>query len=81
MFKRSITNIKKNDTDLEENIVDFGMAHEFADLTWFPGQGAVIYRMDDRVAADEIGGGVNDFIGFRSTLTAGLAIARSAGTL
>lgn len=79
MFKRSITNIKKDDTSLEEIIVDFGRAHEFADLTWFPGQRAFIYRIDDRVSVDEAGNGINDFIGFRSTSTAGLAIARSAG--
>ena len=81
MFKRSITNIKKNDTSLEEDIVHFGMSHEFADFTWFPAQRQVIYRMDDRVSLDEPGDAINDFIGFRSALTAGLAIARSTGAL
>eukprot|EP00253_Pinus_taeda_P000413 PITA_00413 len=81
MFKRSITNIKKDDTYLEESILDFGRAHQFADLTWFPGQRAVIYRIDDRVSVDEAGNGINDFIGFRSVPTAGLAIARSTEEL
>lgn len=81
MFKRSITNVKMNDAYLEENILDFALAHEFADLTWFPGQRAVIYRVDDRVSVNEGGDGTNDFFGFRSMFTAGLAIARSAEEL
>eukprot|EP01018_Ginkgo_biloba_P000295 Gb_06793 [translate_table: standard] len=81
MFKRSIRNIKKDDIDLEKNIVEFGMAHEFADLTWYPGQRKVIYSVDDRVSVNETGEGVNDFIGFRSTLTATLAIIRAAEEL
>ncbi|KAH9309829.1 hypothetical protein KI387_037740 [Taxus chinensis] len=81
MFKRSITNVKRDDLDLENNIIDFGMAHEFGDVTWYPEQRKVIYRVDDRVPLNQSGDGVNDFIGFRPTLTAGLAISRSSEEL
>lgn len=36
MFKRSITNMEKNDSDLEDRIVQFGVDHEFGDVTWYP---------------------------------------------
>ncbi|GLJ38522.1 hypothetical protein SUGI_0785090 [Cryptomeria japonica] len=81
MFKRSITNVKKDETDLEQSIVEFGRTHEFGDVTWYPGQRKVIYRIDGRVPVNQFGDGVNDFIGFRQTLTAGLAITRSAEEL
>lgn len=77
MFKRSITNMEKNDSDLENRILQFGMDHEFADVTWYPSQARVVYRMDDRVPLNSSGDGINDFIGFRSTLTAILSVVRS----
>jgi L-gulonolactone oxidase len=79
MFKRSITNMEKNDSDLENRIVQFGMDHEFADVTWYPSQARVVYRVDDRVPVNSSGDGVNDFIGFRSTSTAVLTALRRRG--
>ncbi|GLJ38529.1 hypothetical protein SUGI_0785160 [Cryptomeria japonica] len=78
MFKRSITNVKMGEQELEERIAEFARLHEFGDVTWYPGQRKVVYRIDDRVPVNQSGDGVNDFIGFRQTLTADLAIARSA---
>ncbi|XP_057866834.2 probable L-gulonolactone oxidase 6 [Cryptomeria japonica] len=78
MFKRSITNVRRDEQDLEESITEFGRTHEFGDLTWYPGQRKIVYRIDDRVPVNQSGDGVNDFIGFRQTLTAGLAITRLA---
>ena len=79
MFKRSITNMQKNDSDLEKRILQFGMDHEFGDVTWYPSQARVVYRVDDRVPMNSSGDGMNDFIGFRSTLTAVLSAVRSRG--
>eukprot|EP01018_Ginkgo_biloba_P019637 Gb_24042 [translate_table: standard] len=77
MFKRSIINMQKNDSDIEKKIVQFGMQHEFADVTWYPSQHKVVYRVDDRVSLNLSGDGVNDFTGFRPTLTALLATVRT----
>eukprot|EP00253_Pinus_taeda_P005806 PITA_05806 len=79
LFKRSITNVVKDDSDLESMIVQFGLEHEFGDVIWYPAQRKVVYRVDDRVPVNSHGDGVNDLIGFRSTLTALLAIDRDAG--
>ncbi|CAI9096795.1 OLC1v1033010C1 [Oldenlandia corymbosa var. corymbosa] len=74
-FKRSITFLEKNDSDLAYQVLTFGKEHEFADFNWLPSQRKVVYRIDDRVPTNSSGNGLNDFIGFRSTsslLLAGL---------
>lgn len=76
-FKRSITNSVRNDSDLAEQAPIFGNQHEFADMTWYPSQRRVVYRIDDRVSSNASGNGLNDFIGFRSTPTIALALIRS----
>eukprot|EP00253_Pinus_taeda_P031360 PITA_31360 len=78
MFKRSITNVEQDDIDLENRIAQFGLEHEFADVTWQPAQRKVVYRVDDRVPVNTSGNGVNDFIGFRPTFSSLLATARIA---
>ncbi|KAF9591645.1 hypothetical protein IFM89_005226 [Coptis chinensis] len=77
LFKRSITFLAKNDSDLADQIINFGNQHEFADIAWYPSQHKAVYRMDDRVPSNVSGNGVNDFIGFRSTLSVALALIRS----
>ncbi|KAL2893398.1 putative L-gulonolactone oxidase 6 [Bienertia sinuspersici] len=77
MFKRSITYKSKKDSDMGDQALIFGNQHEFADLTWFPSQGTVMYRSDDRVPLTTKGNGLNNFIGFRSTLSTTLAVIRS----
>jgi FAD-dependent oxidoreductase len=81
LFKRSITNIQTDDFDLESRILVFGLEHEFADVAWYPSQQKVVYRVDDRVPVNMPGDGVNDFIGFRPTLSVLLAITRAAEEL
>ncbi|CAN0884885.1 Probable L-gulonolactone oxidase 6 [Linum grandiflorum] len=78
LFKRSLTYVEKDDKDFADEAVTFGRKHEFADFSWFPSQGKVIYRIDDRVPSNTSGNGYNDFIPFRSTLSVGLAIIRSS---
>ncbi|CAN1319409.1 Probable L-gulonolactone oxidase 6 [Linum perenne] len=78
MFKRSLTYVEKDDNEFGDEAITFGRKHEFADFTWFPSQGRVIYRMDNRVPSNTSGNGINDFIPFRSTLSLALAIVRSA---
>ncbi|CAN1292076.1 Probable L-gulonolactone oxidase 6 [Linum perenne] len=68
MFKRSVTFVLRNDTNLGDESTKFGREHEFADLSWYPSQGKVVYRIDDRVASTTTGNGLNDHIPFRSTL-------------
>ncbi|KAJ4804628.1 L-gulonolactone oxidase [Rhynchospora pubera] len=69
MFKRSLTFVTRNDSDLADQAVSFGYQHEFADLAWYPGQRKVLYRKDDRVPVNVSGNGAYDFIGFRPTAT------------
>ncbi|XP_061372895.1 probable L-gulonolactone oxidase 6 [Gastrolobium bilobum] len=77
LFKRSLTYLKKNDSDLGDELINFGRKHEFADVTWYPSQKKAVYRIDDRVSLNKSGNGLYDFIPFRTTLSAELAIGRS----
>ncbi|CAI9096797.1 OLC1v1033012C1 [Oldenlandia corymbosa var. corymbosa] len=76
-FKRSLTFLEKNDSDLGDQALTFGKAHEFADFNWFPSQKKVVYRIDDRVPTNTSGKGLDDFIGFRSTSSLVLAALRT----
>ncbi|KAI3848553.1 hypothetical protein MKX03_033355 [Papaver bracteatum] len=78
LFKRSITFTEKNDSDLAIQAATFGNEHEFGDISWYPNQHKVIYRVDDRVLSNVFGNGLNNFIGFRSTPSAALAAVRSS---
>ncbi|KAH0906610.1 hypothetical protein HID58_038437 [Brassica napus] len=77
MFKRSLTYVVRNDTDMEDQALTFGRQHEFADLLWLPSQGKVIYRIDDRVPTNVSGDGVFSFFPFRSQVSLILAFVRS----
>ncbi|KAL2901609.1 putative L-gulonolactone oxidase 6 [Bienertia sinuspersici] len=76
-FKRSIT-FRETDDDsgLGEEVVNFGKMHEFGDITWYPSQHEVLYRIDDRVPSTTPGNGVNQYFGFRSTAKAALEANR-----
>nr|GMC94909.1 probable L-gulonolactone oxidase 6 [Ipomoea batatas]GMD95160.1 probable L-gulonolactone oxidase 6 [Ipomoea batatas]GME09717.1 probable L-gulonolactone oxidase 6 [Ipomoea batatas] len=78
MFKRSITYVEKDDATLGDEAGVFGTQHEFGDMIWFPSERKVMYRIDDRVPTNASGDGLNDFIGFRSTLSTGMSATRSA---
>ncbi|XP_078169891.1 L-gulonolactone oxidase 2-like isoform X1 [Carex rostrata] len=76
MFKRSLTFVTRNDSDLVDQAISFGHQHEFADIAWYPGHRKVLYRRDDRVSVNVSGSGVYDFIGFRSTATLAIQVNR-----
>lgn len=78
-FKRSITYVAKNDSDLGEEVGDFGYEHEFGDITWYPSQQRAVYRVDDRVPINASGNGLYDFIPFRPTSSLALALLRTTG--
>ncbi|KAL2954806.1 hypothetical protein AAZX31_19G244600 [Glycine max] len=77
LFKRSITYLTKNDSDLGDQAAAFGQQHEFADIIWYPNQHKAVYRVDDRVPMNTSGNGVYDFIPFRSTPSLELALIRT----
>ncbi|KAI3695197.1 hypothetical protein L1987_78187 [Smallanthus sonchifolius] len=77
MFKRTVTFVTKDDTDLSDQVATFGRQHEFADITWYPSQKRVVYRIDDRVSSDVSGNGVWDHPGFRAVPSLALLILRS----
>ncbi|XP_076912786.1 putative truncated L-gulonolactone oxidase 7, mitochondrial [Bidens hawaiensis] len=78
LFKRSVTFLTKNDTDLSDQVATFGRQHEFADITWYPSQKQVVYRIDDRVSSNVSGNGLWDHPGFRATPSLALLILRSS---
>lgn len=73
-FKRSITYDYRDDSTFQDDFADHAARHEFADIAWYPSQHQAVYRVDGRAPPNASGDGVNDFIGFQSTL-----IAVSAG--
>ncbi|CAL0315420.1 unnamed protein product [Lupinus luteus] len=81
LFKRSITYLTKDDSDLGDKAAAFGHEHEFADITWYPSQHKAVYRVDDRVPFNTSGNGLYDFIPFRPTSSIELALIRSAEDL
>lgn len=69
-FKRSVTYDYRDDSTFQDDFADHAARHEFADIAWYPSQHQAVYRLDDRAPLNATGDGVNDFIGFRSTLIA-----------
>jgi len=80
LFKRSITYVTKNDSDLGDELLTFGTKHEFADVMWYPSQKKAVYRIDDRVPVSANGTGLYNFFPFRSTPSVALAVVRSTGS-
>eukprot|EP00257_Ricinus_communis_P021780 XP_015581337.1 probable L-gulonolactone oxidase 6 [Ricinus communis] len=76
LFKRSITYVAKNDTDLGDQATTFGHQHEFADITWYPSQHKAIYRIDDRISSNISGNGLYNSIPFRPTPSLELLLIR-----
>jgi len=79
LFKRSLTYLIKDDSDLGDELASFGRKHEFADVTWYPSQQKAVYRIDDRVSVNTSGNGLYDFFPFRPTLSAALTVVRATG--
>ncbi|KAF6999606.1 LOW QUALITY PROTEIN: hypothetical protein CFC21_015611 [Triticum aestivum] len=78
LFKRSVTFMKRDDSDLADRVATWGRLHEFGDMLWLPQQGKVVYRQDDRVDVSTPGDGLNDNLIFRATPTQVIIAARSA---
>ncbi|KAF7098190.1 hypothetical protein CFC21_099947 [Triticum aestivum] len=76
MFKRSVTFVTRDDSDMAEKAARWGDLHEFGDMAWLPQLRKVIYREDDRVTIKTVGDGLNDHLGFRSNPTAPLISGR-----
>ncbi|GJM95909.1 hypothetical protein PR202_ga12697 [Eleusine coracana subsp. coracana] len=81
LFKRSVTFTERDDDDLADQVSKFGYKHESADITWYPGHGRAVYRVDDRLPLSVPGDGVLDFIGFRATPTLAIQANRLAEDL
>jgi L-gulonolactone oxidase len=81
MFKRSVTFVTRDDSDMAETVSVWGHLHEFGDMTWLPYQRKVVYRQDDRVDVATGGDGHNDFLGFRFYSKPGVMAARLLGVL
>ena len=79
LFKRSITYVEKDDSDLGDQAAAFGDAHEFGDILWYPSQRKVLYRVDDRVPTNTSGNGLYDIISFRPTPSNTSAFIRTRG--
>ena len=81
MFKRSITNRVQRDEDFEKTVSSFAATTEFGDITWFPGQGKVVYRDDVRLPLTAPGKGKNDFQIFQPQLSVLAAALRKSGPI
>lgn len=69
LFKRSITYLTKNDSDLGDEAITFGRKHEFGDMIWYPSQREVVYRLDDRVSGHVAGNGLYDSTPLRNKVS------------
>ncbi|VAH07233.1 unnamed protein product [Triticum turgidum subsp. durum] len=78
LFKRSVTFVRRNDSDFTARVAEWGRLHELADMIWLPQHGSVIYRQDDRVDVATPGNGLSDLALFRSNPTALLVRVRAA---
>ncbi|RLM61716.1 L-gulonolactone oxidase 2-like [Panicum miliaceum] len=76
LFKRSVSFVNRDESDLAEQVATWGDLHEFGDITWLPQEGKVVYRQDDRVDASLPGNGLNDILGFRPMSAPGLVARR-----
>ncbi|KAK4478297.1 hypothetical protein RD792_017586 [Penstemon davidsonii] len=83
LFKRSVTYMTKSDSDIGDQAVRFGREHEFGEITWYPSQKQVIYRIDNRVDSSNStsGNGLFDFLGYRSLPSLVLLALRTNGTV
>ncbi|CAL4990653.1 unnamed protein product [Urochloa decumbens] len=76
-FKRAVSFVTRDDSDLAEKIAVWGGLHEFGDVSWLPWQGKAIYREDNRVDVSTPGNGLNDCSVFRAQPTLELIAARA----
>uniref|UniRef100_A0A0E0KPE7 L-gulonolactone oxidase n=1 Tax=Oryza punctata TaxID=4537 RepID=A0A0E0KPE7_ORYPU len=78
LFKRAVTFVNRNDSDIAEMVAVWGGLHEFGDVAWLPRRRKVVYREDDRVDVATPGDGRSDYPAFRPTPTLPLVASRLA---
>ncbi|CAO2145041.1 unnamed protein product [Urochloa humidicola] len=76
-FKRAVSLVARDDSDIAEKIAVWGGLHEFGHVSWLPWQGKAIYREDDRIDISTPGNGLNDFFVFQAQPTLELVTARA----
>ncbi|CAO2142713.1 unnamed protein product [Urochloa humidicola] len=76
-FKRAVSFMTREDSDIAEKIAVWGGLHEFGDVSWLPWQGKAVYREDDRVDVSTPGNGLNDCSIFQAQRTLELVTARA----
>ena len=79
MFKRSITNRVQRDENFEKTVSSFAATTEFGDITWYPGQGKVVYRDDVRLPLTARGKGKYDLQFLQPQLSVLSAAYRKSG--
>ncbi|XP_039815751.1 L-gulonolactone oxidase 2-like [Panicum virgatum] len=75
LFKRSVTLVPRDESDMVEQVALWGGLHEFGDIVWLPQDRKVIYREDNRVDVSTPGNGLFDFHFFCWSLPAHQIIA------
>ena len=55
IFKRSISYLTKDDSDLGDQVATCGNQHEFADIIWYPSQCKAVYHINDHVSTNTYG--------------------------
>jgi len=75
LFKRSVTLVPRDESDMVEQVALWGGLHEFGDIVWLPQDRKVIYREDNRVDVSTPGNGLLDFHFFCWSLPAHQIIA------
>lgn len=79
VFKRSVTFVNRDESDLPAKVAVWGHRYEFGDIKWLPQERKVVYRKDDRVGVSSPGNGLRDSPTFRALPTSTIVATRSQG--
>nr|CAB3490579.1 unnamed protein product [Digitaria exilis] len=77
LFKRSVTFVDRDESDLPAKVTVWGHLYEFGDIKWLPQERKVVYRKDDRVGVSSPGNGLRDSPIFRASPTSTIVAARA----
>ncbi|KAF8665843.1 hypothetical protein HU200_053922 [Digitaria exilis] len=77
LFKRSVTFVDRDESDLPAKVTVWGHLYEFGDIKWLPQERKVVYRKDDRVGVSSPGNGLRDSPIFRALPTSTIVAARA----
>ena len=79
IFKRSISYLTKDDSDLGDQVATCGNQHEFADIIWYPSQCKAVYHIDDHVSTNTYGNGLYNLTSFHPIPLLKLGSIRTLG--